>query len=274
MVQKFWLTNAKKVSMPMELNIQFSKQQCPVILLQEACMCSVLYAKAIGSILWPTVVSRPDMVFAVGILSQYIQNPGPEHWKGVKRVISYLGSTKDLWLTFGGEKDTLVKGYCDADWSSQEGRHSISGFSFHYGHGVVSWSSKKQAIVALLSTEAEYITKMHAAKEALWLKTFINKVNGGIDGPLTLMANNQGAIALAKDNKFHLVMKHINLHYHFIHEAVENGKVKMKYIPSADNVADIFMKPLAKPKFKQFIELLGLAMMKEWRRFGCLWILR
>jgi hypothetical protein len=91
---------------------------------------------------------------------------------------------------------------------------------------------------------------MHTAKEELWLKTFINKVNRGIDGPLTLMADNQGAIALAKDNKFHSRTKHIDLRYHFIREAVENGKVKMKYIPSADNIADIFTKPLAKPKFK------------------------
>jgi hypothetical protein len=165
-----------------------------------------------------------------------------------------------MWLTFGGKGKTLVEGYCNADWASQEGQHLISSFSFHYRYGAISWSSKKQAIVALSSTEAEYIAETHAAKEALWLKTFINKVNGGIDGPLTLVADNQGVIALAKDNKLYLRTKHIDLHYYFIHEAVENGKVKMKYIPSADNITDIFTKPLAKPKFKQFVEL---AMIKE-----------
>jgi hypothetical protein len=262
MVQKFQLTNVKKVSTPMEPNVQFSEEQCPATLMQEAHMRGVLYAKVIGSILWPTVVSRPDTAFAVKILLQYIQNPGPQHWEGVKRVISYLGSTKDLWLAFSQKKETLVKGYCNMDWASQEGRHLISGFSFYYRHGAVLWSSKKQAIIALSSTEAEYIAEMHAAKEALWLKTFINEVNRGIDGPLTLMADNQGVIALAKDNKFHSRTKHIDLHYHFICEAVENGKVKMKYILSADNVMDMFTKPLAKPKFKRFVELLGLVMMK------------
>ena len=128
---------------------------------------------------------------------------------------------------------------------------------------MVSWSSKKQSIVALSSMEAEYIAETHAAKEAIWLRTFINKVNGGTRGPLTLMADNQGAIALAKDNKFHSRTKHMDLQYHFIHEAIKDGKVQMKCIPSVDNIMDIFMKPLAKPKFKQFVELLGFSMMKE-----------
>ena len=115
------------------------------------------YSEAIGSVLWPVVVSRPDAAYAVGILSQFIQNLGPAHWEGVKRVINYLGSTKDLWLTFGGGREGAVEGFCDADWASQKHRHSISGFSFHYGAGAVSWSSKKQPVVSLSSTEAEYV---------------------------------------------------------------------------------------------------------------------
>ena len=77
------------------------------------------------------------------------------------------------------------------------------------------------------------------------------------------MADNQGAIALAKDNKFHSRTKHIDLRYHFIREAVEARKIKMKYIPTSENVADIFTKPLARPKFVEFVGMLGLATMKE-----------
>ena len=167
MVEKFELTNAKRVTMPMDQNAQFSIQQCPSSLNQMACMKEIPYAEAIGSILWPTVVSRLDTTFAVGVLSQFIQNPGPVHWVTVKRVISYLGSTKDLWLTFGGTECMHLEGYSDADWASQPHQHLISGFLFHYGMGAVSWSSKKQSIIALSSTEAEYVAKTHAAKEAL-----------------------------------------------------------------------------------------------------------
>ena len=93
------------------------------------------------------VVSHPDMAYAVGNLSQFIQNPGPVHWEALKRVISYLGSMKNYWLTFGGNEKGTIQGFFDADWASQQHRHSISGFSFHFGQGAVSWSSKKQAVV-------------------------------------------------------------------------------------------------------------------------------
>ena len=259
MVEKFRLTAAKPVSTPMEPGAQFSIDQCPSSLNQSARMHGVPYSEAVGSMLWPVVVSRPDMAYAVGVLSQFIQNPGPAHWEGLKRIINYLGSTKDLWLTFGGRKDTLIEGFCDADWASQKYRHSISGFSFHYGLGAVSWSLKKQNIVSLSSTEAEYVAQTHAAKEGIWLKSFISEIGGGEGKPLTISCDNQGAIALAKDNKFHARTKHIDLRYHFIHEAVENGKVKVKYVPTDDNVSDIFSKALPKPKFQWMVGLLGLS---------------
>ena len=187
-----------------------------------------------------------------------MQNPGLAHWECLKRVISYLGSTKDLWLTFGGQKKTVIEGYCDADWASQKHQHSISGFSFHYGMGAVSWSSKKQNVVLLLSTEAEYIAQIHAAKEAIWLRSFMSEMRGGKQMPLTISCDNQGTIALAKDNKFHSRTKHIDLHYHFIHEAIEDRKISVKYVPTGDNVSDIFTKALPKPKFQEMVGMLGL----------------
>ena len=78
-------------------------------------MQGVPYSKAIGSILWLAVVSCPDVAYVVGILSQFIQNPGTIHWEGVKWVINYLGTTRELWLTFGGNKKNLLEGYCDTD---------------------------------------------------------------------------------------------------------------------------------------------------------------
>jgi len=258
MVDKFRLTNAKAVATPMESGAQFSKEQGPSTLRQTARMRGVPYAEAIGSALWPVVISRPDAALAIGILSQFIQNPGQAHWEALKRVIVYLGCTKDLWLTFGGHGKTVVEGFCDADWAGQTHRHSISGYSFHMGVGAVTWSSKKQYIIALSSTEAEYIAQTHAAKELLWLRTFIGEINEKFGNPITLNCDNQGAIALAKDNKFHARTKHIDIRYHFIRESVECGKININYIPTEDNVADIFTKPLAKAKFRQFVVMLGL----------------
>ena len=94
---------------------------------------------------------------------------------------------KKLWLTFGGKKEVLQEGYSDSDWASHVHWHLILGYLFSYRHGAVLWSSKKQNIITLSSTEAEYIAQMHAAKEGIWLKAFINEVRGGQEGPLTIM---------------------------------------------------------------------------------------
>ena len=159
----------------------------------------------------------------------------------------------------------MLEGYCDADWASQVHRHSILGYTFHYGVGLISWSSKKQSIIALSSTEAKYIAEMHAAKEGIWLKSSVREIIGGKAGALTVMADNQGAISLAKDNKFHACTKHIDLRYHFVREAVEEGKIKMKYIPTSKNISDIFTKALPKPRFSEFVQRLGLLMLMD----GC-----
>jgi hypothetical protein len=124
--------------------------------------------------------------------------------------ISYMGCMKDLWLTFSGKANMVLQGYLDGDWASQPHHHLISGFTFHYGQGTIFWSLKKQVIVTLLSTEGEYVTKTHASKEGIWLKTFIKEVTGRDIGPFTILANNQGAITPAKDNKFHARMKNID----------------------------------------------------------------
>ena len=118
---------------------------------------------------------------------------------------------KDYWLTFGGKSKKLVEGFCDANWASQKDRHSISRYTFYLGCGAIMWSSKKQHIIALSSMESEYIAQTHMAKEALWLWSFINEIRGQQNELVELHCDNQGAIVLTKDNKFHLLTKHIDL---------------------------------------------------------------
>ena len=101
-VDKFRLTNSAPVATPMVTGATFSTSDSPLTPTQVTRMHGIPYVEAIGSVLWPVVVSRPDAAFAVSTLSQFIQNPGPAHWEALKRVIVFLGSTKDLWLTFGG----------------------------------------------------------------------------------------------------------------------------------------------------------------------------
>jgi hypothetical protein len=121
------------------------------------------------------MITHPDCAFAVGILSQFIQNPGNTHWEALKRVMVYLGVTKDLWLTFGGQSQKLVEGFCDSDYANQSDCHSIAGFTYMFGQGAVTWSSKKQQLIVLSTVEAEYIAQAHGMKEALWLHAHVHQ---------------------------------------------------------------------------------------------------
>ena len=280
MLEKLSLTSAKPISMPMDSGTKFLNEQCPSTLTQLVKMHGVPYTEAIGSVLCPVMILRLDCAFAVLTLVQFVQNPMQAHWEAVKRVMVYLGTTHVLWLTFGGKQTAklIARGYCDADWVGQPHQHSISRYSFHISQGAVMWSSKKQYIIALSSTESEYITLVHATKEGLWMHTFLSEIQDAPKETIELNSDNQGVIAPSKDNKLHQCTKHIDIHYHFIyeavedgqirinyhfiHEAVEDGQIRMNYIPTDQNPANIFTKPLSKTKFCGFVAGLGL---KAWR---------
>ena len=129
-----------------------------------------------------------------------------------------MQGTKHWKLTFGGPGRKLgLEIYSDADGMSQETRHAISGYAFLLDGGAISWSSKKQELVTLSTTEAEYVALTHAAKEALWLWQFLEELFGPIGGPLTLYGDNPSAIALAysQAGQYHAHTKHIDIRYHF-----------------------------------------------------------
>ena len=258
-LERFNLTGANLATLPMDPGVQLTKVKGQPTSDEVERMSKIPYAEAISSVLWPAMILRPDIAYGVGVLEQFIQNPAEEHWEVLKRLITYLGGTKALWLTFGGVSGAEIEGYCNADWASQTQQHSISGYSFLMGRGLISWSSKKQSVIALSSTEAKYVALTHAAKEALWLRMFMGELRGKPHGPIKINSDNQGAIALCKDNKFHARTKHIDIRYHFIRESISNEKLSLGYVPTHENISDVFTKALPKAKFCHFIRLLGLS---------------
>lgn len=129
-------------------------------------MKKIPYRQATGLLIWAAVATCPDIAKAMSLLSQFLENPGKMHWNVVKRVFKYLKAIKDCKLVLGTSRDG-IQGYSNADWASQDHRHSISAYVFQINSGSVSWSCQKQSIVALSSTEAEFIAMTHAAKEAI-----------------------------------------------------------------------------------------------------------
>ena len=258
MAIKFGLTNAKPVYIPMLPGETLSHDQSPSMPAETKEMSKIPYGNMIGHVLWPVMISCPDAVFATAILSQFISNPSPAHVKALKCLIVYLYTMRNCWLTFSG-KDMKILAYTDADYAQQANCHLISGYCLQFGAGAISWSSRKQNIITLSSTEAEYVGNTNAVKEILWIHNFWAKTNGKpIPDPILLRADNQGTIQFSDNNKFYVHMKHIDVQYHFICEALENKLLEIKYVPTDENIVDIFTKALSRPLFKKFRGMLGL----------------
>jgi Reverse transcriptase (RNA-dependent DNA polymerase)/Integrase core domain/GAG-pre-integrase domain/Zinc knuckle len=256
-IERYGLTDAKPVSMPLDPHALLSKEQCPSTTEECGAMRDVPYREAVGSLMYAALATRPDIAYAVHHLARFGDNPGKPHWEAVKRVIRYLKGTKDMFLVLGGQQQGL-NGYTDADGMSNEDRHAISGYVFQIDGSSVSWSSKRQEVIALSTTEAEYVATTHAAKEALWLRNFTSELFENNNSPTTLYSDNQSSIALTKDDQFHSRTKHIDIKYHFIRWIVNDGKIILEYCPTEEMIADIFTKALPSAKAKHFAAALGL----------------
>ena len=256
-ITKFNFDDLKPCATPMDPSAPLSKTQSPTKLDDISKMRNVPYREAVGSLMYAAMGTRPDIAFATSTVAQYCENPGWKHWEAVKRIFRYLLGTKKLELTYGGEDRGLV-GYVDADGVSQDHRRAISGFVFMVDGGAVSWSSKKQELVTLSTTEAEYVAATHAAKEAIWLRRLLGELFGSIDTPTTLFSDSKSAIALAHDGHYHARTKHIDIRYHFIRYIIEAGAIRLVYCSTNDMTADTLTKALPSVKAKHFASALGL----------------
>lgn len=212
-------------------------------------MKSVPYANAVGSIMYSMIGSRPDLAYPVGVISRFMSKPLMDHWQGVKWVLRYIKGSVDSRLQYKKESDFVVTGYCDSDYAADlDRRRSITGYTFTVGGNIVSWRSCLQPVVALSTTEAEYIALTEATKEAVWLKELMNEL-GFTQGPVDIHCDSQSAIALAKNAVHHERTKHIQTKFHYIRDAIADEEVKVLKISTVHNPADILTKVLPINKF-------------------------
>ena len=253
-LKRFGMEDCNPVGTPMEPNKHFTK-----INEDEEQADEKQFQAAIGSLNYAAIATRPDLSTAVGKLSQFMKNPSNDHWCAVKRVLRYIKGTLNLGLKFVASDSFELTGFSDSDWAGcVESRKSTSGFVFQVGQCTVSWSSKKQPIVALSSTEAEYIALCRAAQEAVWLRSLLADVGLTPKTATVVREDNQGAIALGKNPKDHPRTKHIDVKYHYVREVVQNKIIDVVHVPTGDMVADTLTKALPKPSFEKFRMLMGV----------------
>ena len=188
-------------------------------------------------------------------MCRFISNPGRQHWTAAQRVLRYLSGTSSLGIQFSKQElgaDDLI-GFSDADWAGDlDTRQSTTGFIFMMSGGPISWKSKLQQSTSLSSVEAEYFALCSASREAKWMKEILKKLGFGGDTQITIHEDNQGCISISGNRRTDSRTKHIDVKYHFVREMITKGIVAVKYRRTEEMLEDIFTKPTAAAKFKQF----------------------
>jgi hypothetical protein len=211
-----------------------------------------LYQEKVGTLLYAAISTRPDIAFAVNRLAQSMQAPTVAHAKACDRVFRYLAGTKSTGLLFGRNSDAKelsVSAYADADWGSDHtDRKSITGWVTMVNGDPVSWASKKQKVVSQSSCEAELYAEAAAINEIKWLRDLLSEIGLSAASVPVVYGDNQSTQELSKNGVKSERTKHIDIKYHFVTDEVSSGKVRLQWIPTTQQLADILTKALGRPQ--------------------------
>ncbi len=251
-LKKFKMDDCKSISTPVECGVKLSKHD------KGESVDPTFFKSLVGSLRYLTC-TRPDILYAVGLVSRYMENPTTTHFKTAKRILRYIKGTIDFGLLYSFSNDYKLVGYSDSDCGGDiDDRKSTTGFVFFMGDTAFTWMSKKQPIVTLSSCEAEYVAATSCVCHAVWLRNLLKELSMTQEEPTKICVDNKSAIALAKNPVFHDRSKHIDIRYHYIRECITRKDVQVEYVKSQDQIADIFTKPLKFEDFARLRNLLGL----------------
>jgi hypothetical protein len=195
--------------------------------------------------------THPDIAHAVQQLCHHLDCYGIIHWEAAKRVARYLKGSHQLKLILGGDHPAHLLGFMDSNFANcPDTRRSVSSYCFTLGSGMVTWSARQQKTVSLSMCKAEYVAASEAAKELTWLCSLLLKINFTQPSATPLLCDNTGGITLSEDVSYHSKVKHIDIAVHSICERVTRRLLKLSYVKSLNNTADIFTKALPRKDFE------------------------
>lgn len=224
---------------------------------------NTLFKQIVGSLMYLTA-TRPDIMYAVSLISRYMENPTEVHLLAAKRIFRYLKGTADLGILYKKGANSSLIGFSDSDYAGDlDDRKSTSGFVFMMGSGAVSWSSKKQQIVTLSTTEAEFVAAASSSCQAIWLQRLLEVLHNQQQGPTLIHCDNVSAIKLSKNPVMHGKSKHIDVRYHFLRDLCKDGIIDLVFCKSEEQTADILTKPLKPAVFVKLRSQLGVCSRKD-----------
>ncbi|CAL9013560.1 unnamed protein product [Prunus brigantina] len=207
-----------------------------------------LYRSLVGALRYLTF-TRPDLSYFVNTVCQYMTTPTEAHFDLVKRILRYIQGTIQYGIHFTTGPWHL-QAYSDADWAGDlNTRRSTTGFVIFLGNNPISWQSKKQGSVSRSSTEAEYRALANTAADLAWIRQVLLDLKVCLPEPPTISCDNLSALALSSNPIYHSRIKHLDIDFHFVRERVQRNDLTVQYIPTEEQLADVFTKGLHSPVF-------------------------
>ena len=268
-LDKYLDPQLSQLATPADPKLVLSQTSSPTTQEEKDTMKGIPYRELVGSLLWLSLGTRPDIAFAVSQIAKFNANPGPDHWQAAIRILRYLKGTRTLGLVYRGQGSSILHevttsisslttpnvflptGYVDADYARDtDTRRSVTGFLFFLAGAPISWQTRQQPSVALSTMESEFMAACAAAQESVWLQQLLQELQCTFINPMIIFEDNKACIDFTKNPSNHQKTKHISVRYHFIRDLVQRQLLQLNPIPSADNVADIMTKPLDTKPFQ------------------------
>ncbi|CAI7851538.1 unnamed protein product [Closterium sp. NIES-54] len=206
------------------------------------------YPELVGCLMYLMTCTRPNLAYPLTILARYVA-PGrhrPEHMAVAKRVLRYLCSTSGMGLVIGGRSPVVLTGHTDASWADDQAtQRSSQGYTFSLGSGSVSWRATRSSSVLGSICEAEIYAGAMAAQELCWLTYLLTDLGEPPRSPPVLYVDNKAMLALCREQRLEHRTKHIALRYFLARELQQRGQLRLAYVASEANTADVFTKALA-----------------------------
>jgi hypothetical protein len=255
-----------------------------------------LYASIVGSIMYLSNFTRPDLTYSVNQLCRYMSKPSQHHLSMAYHLLSYVNYTLDYGITYSTTSHKLM-GYCDASWlSCVDTSRSNTGFVFMQNNGPISWQSRLQPTVALSTAEAEYLSMGKTGKEGVWIQRLVmhdmlgvhvhdalpcvmseqqymeveseKRNHESISVAPVILSDSQSALSMVKTSTSSKKTKHIEMIHHWVRDQVTEGKLHFDFISGTNNTSDIFTKTMPLPRFNFLREKLGMMSYHDFMHFG------
>ncbi|CAI7833887.1 unnamed protein product [Closterium sp. NIES-53] len=228
---------------------------------------SAPYPELVGCLMYLMTCTRPDLAYPLSIMARYVA-PGrhrPEHMAAAKRALRYLCSTSGLGLVLGGRRPVVLTGHADASWADDQAtQRSSQGCTFSLGSGSVSWRSTRSSSVLGSSCEAEIYAGAMAAQELRWLTYLLADLGEPPRSPPVLYVDNKAMLALCREHRLEHRTRHIALRYFLACELQQRGQLRLAYVASEANTADIFSKALPPGDHQRYCTMLGCFALLDW----------